>query len=137
MVMQSITLTLPENLYERLKQASLAMRVPLDEVLVRALQVDSPPSWEDAPVLFQADLAALDRLDDDYLWRIARSTQLNQSWSRYHELLDKNANGTITASEQAELERLRTEADRFVLRKAHAAALLRWRGHQVPSPDPQ
>lgn len=137
MVMQSITVTLPENLYERLKQASLAMRVPLDEVLVRALQVGSPPSWEDAPALFQADLAALDRLDDDYLWRITRSTQLNQIWSRYHELLDKNANGTITASEQAELERLRTEADRFVLRKAHAAALLRWRGHQVPSPDPQ
>jgi len=135
--MQSITVTLPENLYERLKQASLAMRVPLDEVLVRALQVGSPPSWEDAPTLFQADLAALDRLDDDYLWRITRSTQLNQSWSRYHELLDKNANGTITASERAELERLRTEADRFVLRKAHAAALLRWRGHQVPSPEPQ
>jgi len=137
MVMKSITVNLPENLYERLKQASLAMRVPLDEVLVRALQVGSPPSWEDAPALFQADLAALDRLDDDYLWRITRSTQLNQIWSRYHELLDKNANGTITASEQAELERLRTEADRFVLRKAHAAALLRWRGHQVPSPDPQ
>lgn len=137
MVMQSITVTLPENLYERLKQASLAMRVPLDEVLVRALQVGSPPSWEDAPALFQADLAALDRLDDDYLWRITRSTQLNQSWSRYHDLLDKNANGTITASERAELERLRTEADRFVLRKAHAAALLRWRGHQVPLPDPQ
>lgn len=137
MVMQSITVTLPENLYERLKQASLAMRVPLDEVLVRALQVGSPPSWEDAPALFQADLAALDRLDDDYLWRITRSTQINQSWSRYHELLDKNANGTITASERAELERLRIEADRFVLRKAHAAALLRWRGHQVPSPDPQ
>ncbi len=137
MVMQSITVNLPENLYERLKQASLAMRVPLDEVLVRALQVGSPPSWEDTPAFFQADLAALDRLDDDYLWRITRSTQLNQIWSRYHELLDKNANGTITASEQAELERLRTEADRFVLRKAHAAALLRWRGHQVPSPDPQ
>jgi hypothetical protein len=134
--MQSITVTLPENLYERLKQASLAMRIPLDEVLVRALQAGSPPSWEDAPALFQADLAALDRLDDDYLWRIMRSTQLNQSWSRYHELLDKNVNETITASERAELERLRTEADRFVLRKAHAAALLRWRGHQVPSPEP-
>ncbi|WP_423226403.1 hypothetical protein [Candidatus Amarolinea aalborgensis] len=137
MALQSITVNLPENLYERLKQASLAMHVPLDEVLVRALQVGSPPSWEDAPALFQADLAALDRLDDDYLWRLTRSTQLNQSWLRYHELLDKNGNGTIAASERAEIERLRTEADRFVLRKAHAAALLRWRGHQVPAPDPQ
>ena len=104
------------------------MRLPLDDVLVHALQVGSPPSWEDAPAQFQPDLAALDRLGDDDLWRIMRSTQLNQNWSRHHELLEENANGTITPSGRAELERLRTEADRFVLRKAHAAALLRWRG---------
>lgn len=126
--MQSITLTLPEIIYERLRQAALAMRLPLDDVLVHALQVGSPPSWEDAPAQFQPDLAALDRLSDDDLWRIMRSTQLNQNWSRHHELLEENANGTITPSGRAELERLRTEADRFVLRKAHAAALLRWRG---------
>lgn len=126
--MQSITLTLPEIIYERLRQAALAMRLPLDDVLVHALQVGSPPSWEDAPAQFQPDLAALDRLGDDDLWRIMRSTQLNQNWSRHHELLEENANGTITPSGRAELERLRTEADRFVLRKAHAAALLRWRG---------
>lgn len=128
MAMQSITLTLPEIIYERLRQAALAMRLPLDDVLVHALQVGSPPSWEDAPAQFQPDLAALDRLSDDDLWRIMRSTQLNQNWSRHHELLEENANGTITPSGRAELERLRTEADRFVLRKAHAAALLRWRG---------
>ncbi|MFZ1242131.1 MAG: hypothetical protein WAV66_22620 [Anaerolineae bacterium] len=130
MAMQSITLTLPEIIYERLRQAALAMRLPLDDVLVHALQVGSPPSWEDAPAQFQPDLAALDRLGDDDLWRIMRSTQLNQNWSRHHELLEENANGTITPSGRAELERLRTEADRFVLRKAHAAALLRWRGQQ-------
>ena len=128
MAMQSITLTLPEIIYERLRQAALAMRLPLDDVLVHELQVGSPPSWEDAPAQFQPDLAALDRLGDDDLWRIMRSTQLNQNWSRHHELLEENANGTITPSGRAELERLRTEADRFVLRKAHAAALLRWRG---------
>ena len=134
MAMQSITLTLPEIIYERLRQAALAMRLPLDDVLVHALQVGSPPSWEDAPAQFQPDLAALDRLSDDDLWRIMRSTQLNQNWSRHHELLEENANGTITPSGRAELERLRTEADRFVLRKAHAAALLRWRGQHVPLP---
>lgn len=132
--MQSITLTLPEIIYERLRQAALAMRLPLDDVLVHALQVGSPPGWEDAPAQFQSDLAALDRLSDDDLWRIMRSTQLNQNWSRHHELLEENANGTITPSGRAELERLRTEADCFVLRKAHAAALLRWRGQHIPLP---
>lgn len=105
------------------------MRQPLDEVLLRAVQVGSPPSWEDAPAEFQADLAALDRLDDDSLWRVARSSQLDQDWSRYQELLDRNADGTMTESEQNELEKLRLAADRIMLCETLAAVLLRWRGH--------
>lgn len=132
MTVKSVMLQLPEALYLRLQQAANGMHQSLDEVLIRAVQVGSPPSWEDAPAPFQGDLAALDRLDDHSLWRIARRTQLEQDWTRYQELLDKNAEGVITASERVELEQLRTEADRFMLRKAHAAALLRWRGHTVP-----
>jgi len=132
MTATSVTLQLPEYLYVRLQHAAQAMRQPLNEVLVRAVEVGSPPVWDDVPAAFQADLAALDRLDDESLWRVARSTQLDQDASRYQDLLDKNANGIITAGERAELTDLRIEADRFMLRKAHAAALLRWRGHQVP-----
>jgi hypothetical protein len=33
---------------------------------------------------------------------------------------------------RSELDMLRREADRFILIKAHAAVLLRWRGHDVP-----
>ena len=132
MTVKSVMLQLPEALYLRLQQAANGMHQSLDEVLIRAVQVGSPPSWEDAPASFQGDLAALDRLDDQSLWRIARRTQLEQDWTRYQELLEKNANGVITADERIELEQLRTEADRFMLRKAHAAALLRWRGHSVP-----
>ena len=132
MTVKNVTLQLPETLYLRLQQAANGMHQTLDEVLLRALQVGSPPSWEDAPAVFQSDLAALDRLDDQSLWRIARSTQLDEDWSHYQELLEKNADSLITASERLELERLSLEADRFMLRKAQAAALLRWRGHTVP-----
>ncbi|MEP7126674.1 MAG: hypothetical protein ABJE95_37430 [Byssovorax sp.] len=38
------------------------------------------------------------------------------------------------AFERAELEQARHDLDLFVLRKAHAAALLRWRGHPTASP---
>ena len=60
----TITLDLPENLYLRLQQTAEATRQSLDAVLMRALQVGSPPTWETAPAEFQADLAALDRLDE-------------------------------------------------------------------------
>lgn len=126
-------LNLPESLYLRLKQTAQGMHQPFDNVLLRAVQVGSPPAWEDAPAAFQPELAALDRLDDESLWRIARSAQFDQQdWTRYHELLERNSEGVLTSSDRSELERLRTQADRFMLRKAHAAALLRWRGHLPP-----
>lgn len=132
MTIKSVTLQLPEALYLRLQQVAKGMHQSLDEVLIRAVQVGSPPSWEDAPAPFQGDLAALDRLDDQSLWRIARRTQMEEDWSRYEELLERNTNDAITTLERIELEQLRIEADRFMLRKAHAAALLRWRGRAVP-----
>lgn len=132
MTTRMVTLRLPEKLYIRLQQAAQATRRSLDDVLLYAIQVGSPPRWEDAPAEFQADLAALDRMEDEALWRIARSRKTESGMERYQELLDKNANGLLTAQERDELGKLRVEFDCFMLRKAHAAALLRWRGYQVP-----
>jgi len=128
---RTVKVQLPESLYVRLQQAADATRRSLDDVLLHAVQVGSPPRWDDAPAEFQADLAALDRLDDAALWRIARSRTTEAGMERYQELLDKNANDALVAEERDELVNLRIEADRLMLRKAHAAALLRWRGYQV------
>ncbi len=53
---------------------------------------------------------------------------------RYNILLEGNANGTLTEGERIELIELRHETDLFMLRKAQAAVLLRWRGYSVPTP---
>jgi len=132
MTTRTITLRLPESVYTRLQQAARATHRSLDDVLLHAVEVGSPPRWDDVPAEFQADLAALDRLDDETLWHIARSRQTEAGMECYQELLDKNANGTLSGEERDELVRLRVESDRFMLCKAHAAALLRWRGYQVP-----
>lgn len=52
---------------------------------------------------------------------------------RYNILLEGNSSG-ITEAQRLELTALRREADRFMLCKAQAAVLLRWRGHNVPTP---
>ncbi|MBW4523365.1 MAG: hypothetical protein KME16_27315 [Scytolyngbya sp. HA4215-MV1] len=131
---ESITLQLPDRLYQRLVNTAQAIQRPLEEVIVHALEVGGPPDWDDVPAEFQADLAALDRLDDATLWQIARSRKTADEMTRYDELLERNQAGTLTDAEQLELMALRKEADRFMLCKAQAAVILRWRGHQVPSP---
>jgi hypothetical protein len=132
---KDIVLPLPEDLYVRLEQTARATRQSLTDVLLHAVRAGSPPDWTKAPVVFQADLAALDRLNDVGLWRIARGQYTESDTERLQALLEKNGEDALTAAEQAELTALVEEADRFMLRKAHAAALLQWRGHAVPPLD--
>ena len=130
-----MTRELPEDMYVRLQHTAQATRQSLESTMLRVLQVGSPPSWETAPSEFQTDMAALDRLDDAALWRVARTRATPLQMERYQGLLDKNANDDLSASERQELGQLRTDLDRQMLLKAHAAALLQWRGHQVPPAD--
>src|SRR5829696_1531493 len=130
----TITLELPEVLYQRLARAAQATRRPLAEVMLHALNVGSPPAWDDAPPEFQVDLAALDRMDDEALRAIALGRKPEAELPRYDDLLARNAEGLLTEAERAELAELRHHHDLFMLRKAHAAALLRWRGSRAPSP---
>jgi hypothetical protein len=131
MATQEVMLPLPEELYVRFQQTAEATRQSIVDVLLHAVEVGSPPRWEDAPAIFQNDLAALDRLDDGALWRIARSHAV-VDMDRFQELLDRHTACTLNAAEKSELEALQHEADSLMLRKAHAAALLRWRGHTLP-----
>ena len=128
----TLTLSLPDTLYHRLERTALATKQPLQEVALHALRLGSPPAWDDAPPELQIDLAALDRMDDEALWKIAKG-RLDADFARRDDLLAKNAEGQLSPAERVELEGLRDEEDRFMVRKAHAAALLRWRGHVVPA----
>lgn len=127
-----VVLPLPEDLYVRLEQTAQATQQSLTDMLLRAVRAGSPPDWSRTPAPFQADIAALDRLDDDSLWRIARGQRSAADAALLTELLEKNADDLLSAEERLELEAEVLEADRFMLRKAHAAALLQWRGHAVP-----
>jgi hypothetical protein len=129
---QDVTVALPEHLYQRLQNAATATQRPLADILLRAVEVGSPPNWEDAPAEFHNELASLDRLTDEALWQIARQRRSEADMQRWQDLLHKKASGTLTQEESAELAQMHTDADRLTLRKAHAAALLRWRGHVLP-----
>lgn len=132
MAVKDVVVPLPEDLYIRLEQTALATRQSLTDMLLRAVRNGSPPDWSQSPAQFQADLAALDRLDDASLWQIARGQRGETDVARLQELLERNADEMLNPEERQELEAEVEEADRFMLRKAHAAALLQWRGHAVP-----
>ncbi|MDY6939551.1 MAG: hypothetical protein SWY16_18110 [Cyanobacteriota bacterium] len=133
MTVETVTLQIPEPLYQRFLNTARATGEPLEAVMMRVLQVGSPPAWDDIPEEFQAEIAALDKLNDDRLWEVSRSRKTPADLERYNRLLERNQDGTIAEAERWELLQLRREADLFILRKAQAAALLRWRDQAVPS----
>ena len=130
----TVTLQLPDPIYQRLVNTAIATGRSLEEVMLHALKVGSPPDWENAPDEFKTDLAALDRLEDEALWKVATGQKTEEEMARHFELLERNKEHALTPAEQMELAELRSQADLFMLRKAHAAALLRWRGHRLPHP---
>lgn len=131
MLAETVTLNIPVPLYQRLLNTASATQRSLEEVILHALKVGSPPTYDDIPEEFQAELAILDRLDNDALWQIATRRKTAAEMERYDSLLDRNREGTIAEAERLELTEWRREVDRFMLRKARAAVLLRWWGRNI------
>jgi hypothetical protein len=77
----------------------------------------------------------MQHLSDDALWTIAREQMPDNVQARARELMDKNSHGTISDGEADELEQLVQRADRLMLRKAEAAAILSHRGHTFEQSD--
>jgi hypothetical protein len=132
---QTVTLQLPDEALQRYRRGATAARKLLEEFLIERLMEAIPPLADDLPSPLREELRALEQLDDDALWQVARS-QLPPARQRlYSRLLTKNSQGAITAQEREMLHTLGEQARLLTLKTAHAYMLLKWRGHCIPSPE--
>jgi NADP-dependent 3-hydroxy acid dehydrogenase YdfG len=123
----TVTLKIPDDVYQRLALNAQATQRSIEDILAHVLKVGSPPEWRDVPEEFQADLQDLDALSDRALQALDSAQMAESTLERYDELLESNVTGSLSGSEQAELEVLRKASERFILQKAQATVLLRWR----------
>lgn len=131
MTVESVTITLPEPIVKRLQQAAQTMHVSVGDVLAQTIRGNLPPALADLPDDMQADFALLQSADSATLWRMAQESLPPAQRKRHESLLEQNREQQLSALEAAELARLRVIADRFVLRRSYALALLKWRGHTI------
>lgn len=75
---------IPDLIYQRLVNTANATGRSLEEVMLHALKVGSPPDWNNIPDEFKADLAALDRLEDEALWKIATARKMPEEMAEYN-----------------------------------------------------
>jgi hypothetical protein len=133
--MQKLTLELPEPLFQQLTRIANLTTQPLESLALQSITGNLPPSVENLPLEMQAELSKMQLLTINQLLEIAHSQVSDIHSDRHQYLLEKNQRSQLSEIEYQELQNLREAVDRMMLTKAHAWAILRWRGYPIPTLD--
>jgi len=128
---RTITVTLPEALYERVRETAEASARSMEEVFAQSLALSLPELEQDLPSALRSELAALRLVSDTELEHLAHGTMGEEQQARLEALAELQKQRPLTAAEESTLLYLMGEAQRVMLRKAEAYRLLARRGHAV------
>jgi hypothetical protein len=132
------TVTISDSLYRRLQQQARASRQSVDELVQETLIRQLPPSVpieEDLPTHLQAELEAMSALSDIALWAVARSTLPVAQQETLAQLNLSEQQRPLTKNELEQRDRLLILYEETVLRRSHAAILLKSRGYDISDPS--
>jgi hypothetical protein len=124
---QSVSVELPEELYESIREVAERSERSVESVLRESLEVMFSPLSGDPEDL----LARLDSYRDDQLWGVVYQRLTWPKKERLHELMRRGREGELSGAEQAELEELLDRVDRYTVLRSGALRLLEQRGHDV------
>ncbi len=130
MTIQNLTLSIPSYLYEQIRdranQRQHSVEVETLELLAGAVPADQ---------VLAADLSAVESqltlLDDEALWRAARSHLATDAASELESLHLKQQRQGLTTVEEETAQTLVRQYERAMLIRLRAAAVLHERGHDI------
>lgn len=128
---QTITVTLPDSIYERITSTAQTTSLTSEEVIRQSVILLFPALETDIPPDVRLSLTKLSLLNDIQLWQTAHSTMDEQQQVRLEELATSQKNHKLTDKELSELYNLMNDAQQVMLCKAEARRLLAQRGHVV------
>lgn len=132
MSVETFALDIPQHLYERIKRFAQITHRPVEKLMLQTLG-NIPALPENLPESVTQQLIAIEELDDDSLWEIAEQNYEEGEQKRYSSLLKKQAAGNLDIPEKREIEQHLEAVSILTLKKAYAYALLKWRGHVMPT----
>ena len=130
MTVQSVTLNLPETLYDWLRQRAEQTHRTIEDELLETV-ASAIPLTENLPDDLNEAISHLQVLDDEALWRAAKSHLSTEVATEMERLHLKRQREGLTENENQTLEKFVKQYERVMLVRAQAAALLKERGHDV------
>lgn len=127
---QQVTITLPQEIYERVNKQSQLMHRSVADQLVEVV-ISSVQEQENLPTDIEQELAKLKLFNDEELWQAARITAPPEKEERIQELLDKQQLEGLSDSEKQEADNISHFFNRIMLVRAEAAVLLKERGYEI------
>lgn len=131
MAEQTITVTLPDSVYNRIEMTAQAASLTTEEVIKQSVALLLPAFEADIPEHLRLSLAKLSLLNDMQLWKTANSVMKKSKQSRLEKLAEIRKSRELTHEEQSEMSGLMDEAQQLMLHKAEARRILSQRGHSV------
>ncbi len=126
---QSVVIQLPAELYDRIRRAAADRHRPIETVMLESLAL----LFGDLPANLDAMLETLGTYSDDQLWAVAYQRLTWPEETQLKELVVRGKHHKLAVEEQAELEALLDQVDRYTLLRSRALLLLKQRGHDVES----
>jgi hypothetical protein len=127
---QTVTLSIPADIYDRLKRRADALGRSLQDEIVETLQA-SLPEPDVLPSYLAEAVSPLSFYTDQELWQAARSRLPEADAAELENLHHQRSRGGLSDTEQRRLAELLRRYERSVLVRAKAAELLQQRGHDI------
>jgi len=128
---QTITVTLPNSVYDRIRTTAQATSLTSEEVIKQSVILLLPAFESDISPDSSLGLAKLSLLNDIQLWKTANSFMKNFQQIRLEKLAEIQKHRSLTNNEQFELDNLMEDAQQIILCKAEARRILAQRGHTI------
>ena len=121
--MTTVTLELPQRIYQRAAEIAKATKRPIEQVVAEWIR----PPTECSSSVQEAVLAGLEIMSTTQLAQIAQAGADPEDTERLRQLLSVQEQRPLSQSEHAEAVRLVEQEDLVTLRKAKAMYLLKQR----------
>ena len=133
MPQQTVSVELPEDLYQRVCETASAVARSVQDVLTAMIAMSLPPLEKDLPPEIRSELGPMALLSAEELRAISRESLDHDRQVRLESLAERQKKQSLSEAERAELEALVEQAQRVMLHRAEARRLLALRGHQFPN----
>ena len=131
MANQSVTLSIPEDIYVRLKRQAEQTQRSVEAELLEVVAKELPMEDSVIPVELTVELAAIVQLNDKVLWKAACSHLAAKDVTKLEALHHKRSAKSWTQAEIQIKDELLRQYNYYMRVRARAAVLLKQRGYDI------